>query len=104
MFTYLEQEKKMLIMPISILLVLIVGITIATYFFLRPLQAFSNKQWLISHGFMLFGLGSILGWLWFNRDQFEQITMLMGAIWSVAGGLCFVMGYTLRRKSKGQQG
>ena len=88
-------------MPISISLALIVGMSVAVYFLVRPLQVFSNKQWLISHGFMLIGLGLILGWLWFNRDQFEQITMLMGGIWAVAGGLCFVMGYAVRRRIKG---
>ena len=85
-------------MPISISLALIVGMSVAVYFLVRPLQVFSNKQWLISHGFMLVGLGLILGWLWFNRDQFEQITMLMGGIWTVAGGLCFVVGYALTKK------
>jgi hypothetical protein len=90
-------------MPISILLALIVGMSVAMYFYLRPLQVFSNKQWLISHGFMLVGLGLILGWLWFNRDQFEGVTMLMGGIWTVAGGLCFAMIYAVRRRGIGYQ-
>ena len=85
-------------MPVSILLALFVGGSLAVYFLVRPLQVFSNKQWLISHGFIIFGLGSILGWLWFNRNQFEQITMLMGGIWTVAVGLCFVVGGLYRNK------
>ena len=96
-FTFWKGEK----MPISIFLTLVVGHSVAVYFLIRPLQVFSSKQWLISHSFMLVGLGLILGWLWFNRDQFEQITMLMGGIWTVAGGLCFVMGYAVRRRIKG---
>ena len=87
-------------MPISITLILIVGLSIVVYFSLRPLQFFSNKQWLISHSFIVIGLGLILGWLWFNRNQFEQITMLMGGIWTLAGGLCFVVGYIIRRKNQ----
>jgi peptidoglycan biosynthesis protein MviN/MurJ (putative lipid II flippase) len=86
-------------MPISILLALIVGTSVAMYFYLRPLQVFSNKQWLISHGFMLVGLGLMLGWLWFNRDQFDEgVTMLMGGIWT---SLCFAMIYAVRRRGKG---
>ena len=88
-------------MPILILLALIVGISVAVYLFLRPLQVFSNKQWLISHGLLLVGLGLISGWLWFNQGQFERITMLMGGIWTLAGGLCFVMGYAVRGRIKG---
>ena len=88
-------------MPVSILLALLVGISVAMYFYLRPLQVFSNKQWLISHGLMLVGLGLILGWLWFNRDQFEEITMLMGGIWTADGGLCFAMIYAVRSRGKG---
>jgi hypothetical protein len=88
-------------MPISILLALIVGISVAEYFLLRPLQVFSDNQFLISHGFILVGLGFILGWLWLNQGQFEHITMLMGGIWTVAGGLCFVVVYAVRRMKKG---
>ncbi len=88
-------------MPISIFLILVVGLSVAMYFLIRPLQFFSNRQWLVSHGFLLAGLGFILGWLWFNRGQFEQITMLMGGIWSLAGGLCFVVGYIVTRKAQG---
>jgi uncharacterized membrane protein YphA (DoxX/SURF4 family) len=97
-FSLFGKEKKM---PVSVFLTLVVGISVAVYFLIGPLQVFSSKQWLISHSFMLVGLGLILGWLWFNRDQFEQITMLMGGIWTVAGGLCFVMGYAVRRRIKG---
>lgn len=87
-------------MPISITLILIVGLSIVVYFSVRPLQFFNNKQWLISHSFIVVGLGLILGWLWFNRNQFEEITMLMGGIWALAGGLCFVAGYFVKRQSQ----
>jgi len=84
-------------MPISVLLALIAGISCASYFFLRPLQCFSNKAWLISHGVIFASLGFILGWLWLNRSAFEHITMLMGGIWTLTSGLCFVMVYALRK-------
>ena len=90
-------------MSISITLALMLGGSLAVYFLVRPLQFFSNKQWLISHAFIVTGLGLILGWLWINRAQYEQVTMLMGGIWTVAGGLCFIMGYTVKRKIKGEQ-
>lgn len=101
MKSWLNKHKEInMTMPISILLALIIGLSVAMLFYLRPLKVFSKKEWLISHGVMFVGLGLILGWLWFNRDQFGEITMLMGGIWTVAGGLCFVVIYALRRRSK----
>jgi hypothetical protein len=88
-------------MALLILLALIVVITAVVYYFLKPLQVFSNKQFLISHGFIVVGLGFICGWLWLNQGQLQQITMLLGGIWTLAGGLCFVTGFALRRKIKG---
>ena len=85
-------------MPIpAALLALVIGISAAMYFYLRPLEVFSRKEWLISHGFIIAGLVLILGWLWFNRGQFEEITMLMGGSWTVAGGLCFAVVYVVRK-------
>ncbi len=89
-------------MDIWTLLAAIVVISVAVYFLVRPLQVFSSKQWLISHGFIVVGLGFITGWFWLNRDQFldfDGITMLVGGIWTVAGGLCFMMAYLQRRKA-----
>ena len=53
-------------MPISVLVALIVGLTLAMYFVLRPLKIFSKKEFLISHGYMVVGLAIVLGWLWMN--------------------------------------
>ena len=84
-------------MPISVLIALIIGLGVAMYFLVRPLQVLSKREWLISHGFIIVGLLLILGWLWLNRSQFRQITMLMGGIWTLFGGFCFVVTYVLRR-------
>jgi hypothetical protein len=84
-------------MSIAVLIILIVGISIAMYFFLRPLQVLSKRQWLVSHGFIFAGLGFILGWLWLSRGQSQGATMLMGGIWTLFGGLCLVVTYALRR-------
>jgi len=84
-------------MPISVLIALIIGLSVALYFLVRPLQVLSKREWLISHGFIIVGLALILGWLWFNKGQFWEITMLMGGIWTLFGGFCFVVSYALRR-------
>ncbi len=84
-------------MPISVLIALLVGISVAMYFVLRPLKVLSRREFLISHVFIIIALVLILGWLWFNRSQFEEITMLMGGIWTLFGGFCFVGVYALRR-------
>ena len=88
-------------MPLSIFLILVIGLSVAIYFLIRPLRVFSTRQWLISHGFLLIGLVLILGWIWLNRGQSEQITMLMGGIWTLAGGSCFVVGTIVRRRAPG---
>ncbi len=84
-------------MPISVLIALLIGLSVAMYFLLRPLQVLSKREWLISHGFIIVGLALILGWLWFNKGQFQEITMLMGGIWTLFGGFCFVVIYVSRR-------
>jgi len=83
-------------MPISVLVALIVGLTSAMYFVLRPLKILSQREFLISHGFIVVGLLIVLGWLWLNRDQLREATMIMGGIWTLFGGLCFVAVYVLR--------
>ena len=84
-------------MPISVLIALIIGMTAAMYLYLRPLQVFSKKEWLLSHGFIVVGLLLILGWLWMNGGGFGEITMLMGGIWTLSGGFCLVAVYVVRR-------
>jgi hypothetical protein len=83
-------------MPLSILLALIIGLTIATYFILTPLRVLNKREFLISHAFIIVGLLIILGWLWLNRDHFRQATMIVGGIWTLFGGLCFASVYALR--------
>ena len=88
-------------MPIFVLDALMIGLTTAMYFVLRPLKILSQREFLISHGFMVVGLLIVLGWLWLNRGQLREATMIMGGLWTVFGGLCFVAVYVLR-KSKGK--
>ena len=85
-------------MPVSILILLIVGLTVAMYFTLIPLEVLSRREFVVSHSFVVAGLLLILGWIWFNKDQFREATMIMGAIWTLFGGLCFVAVYALRRQ------
>lgn len=84
-------------MPISVLLILIIGISLAAYLYLRPLQFLTNNEWLISHSVLIIALTFVLGSLWLNRDQFTQVTFLMAGIWGFAGGVCFVVVFIVRR-------
>ncbi len=94
------EERNKMTMPISVLVALIAGLTMAMYFVLRPLKIFSEKEFLISHGYIVVGLAIVLGWLWTNGDQFREATMIMGGIWTVFGGLCFIAVY-VSRSAKG---
>jgi hypothetical protein len=87
-------------MPIVVLVVLIIGLTLAMFLFLRPLKVLAKKEFLISHGFIIAGLFVILGWLWLNLPEYEA-TMIMGGIWTLFGGLCFVSVY-ISRKFRGK--
>jgi hypothetical protein len=84
-------------MPLAVLIILIVVLSIISYFFLRPLQVLSKKEFLISHSLIAIGLLLLLGWLWLNKDQFTEVTMLMGGIWTLFGGLCFATTFIVRR-------
>jgi hypothetical protein len=88
-------------MPTTVLIALVAGISAAVFFMLRPLKILSKQQFFISHGFIIIGLLIVLGWVWLNRDQFREATMIMGGIWTLFGGLCFVTVYVLRRPQKG---
>ena len=89
-------------MPISISLGLIIVISLAAYFYLRPLRILSTAEWLISHGIIMVALLFVLGWLWMNRAQFVQIPLLMAGIWGITGGICFVVVFVIRRlRNKG---
>ncbi len=83
-------------LPVSVLIAIIVGLTTAMYFVLRPLKILGQRDFLISHAFIVVGLLLVIRWLWLNRDQLREITMIMGGIWTLFGGLCFVAVYVLR--------
>jgi hypothetical protein len=87
-------------MPIVVLVALIIELTLAMFLFLRPLKVLAKKEFLISHGFIIAGLFVILGWLWLNLPEYEA-TMIMGGIWTLFGGLCFVSVY-ISRKFRGK--
>lgn len=87
-------------MPISVLITVIAGLTIGMYFVLRPLKVMNTKDFIVSHGFVVVGLLLIIGWIGLNREKFLQATMLMGGIWTLFGGLCLVTVYVLRKKNE----
>ena len=85
-------------MPFWLLLLLIVGLSIAMYFYLRPVQVLTRSQWLISHIFIWVGLWLIMGHiLLINIENTQQVSMLLGGIWTLAGGLCFAVVFIVRR-------
>ncbi len=84
-------------MSLPVSLGLIIVISLASYFYLRPLRFFSGKEWLISHSVILVALSLILVWLWLNRAQFNEIPLLMAGIWGITGGVCFVVVFIVRR-------
>lgn len=84
-------------MPLWMLIALIVVISIAIYFLLRPLKVLTNKEFAVSHGFTLIGLALISCWLWLNRVNYLEMAMLIGGMWTVFGGFCFVSAYVLRK-------
>ena len=84
-------------MPISVSLGLIIVISLAAYFYLRPLRFLSATEWLISHSVIIVALSLVLAWLWLNRAQFAQVPLLMAGIWGIAGGICLVVVFVIRR-------
>lgn len=84
-------------MSIYVSLGLIFVISLAAYLYLRPLRFLTAKEWLISHSVILVALSFVLAWLWFNRAQFKEIPLLMAGIWGIAGGICFVVVFVVRR-------
>jgi len=84
-------------MPLWMLIVLIVIIPVVMYFLVRPLKVLSSKEWAVSHGFIIIGLVLITGWLWLNRNNYREMAMLIGGIWTIFGGICLVVTYTLRK-------
>ncbi len=87
-------------MPLSVLIALIAALTIAMYFVLRPLKILNAKEFAISHGFIVVGLLILIGWVWLNRGEFLEATMIMGGIWTLFGGLCLATVYVVRKKNQ----
>ena len=84
-------------MPLWVLIALIVAVTAAIYFLLRPLRVLGGKEFVVSHGFITIGLILISVWLWLNRGDYQQMAMVIGGMWTAFGGLCFMAVYVLRK-------
>ena len=84
-------------MPLWVLIALILVISAAIYFLLRPLRVLSGKEFTVSHGFIMIGLILISVWSWLNRGDYQQMAMVIGGMWTVFGGLCFMTVYVLRK-------
>jgi uncharacterized membrane protein HdeD (DUF308 family) len=85
-------------MPLWMLIVLIVAITVAMYFLLRPLKILNSMELVISHAFIIIGMILISVWLWPNRGNQEQTSMLIGGLWTLIGGICLVVTYIMRKR------
>ena len=84
-------------MPLWMLVGLIVIISVVIYFLLRPLKVLSHTEWAVSHVFIIIGLLLVSCWLWLNQDECSQMSMLIGGLWTISGGICFAVTYALRR-------
>lgn len=85
-------------MPLWMLLLLIIGLSVIMYFYLRPVKVLTQSQWIISHLFIWIGLWLIMGHiLLMNTEHPEQVSMLLGGIWTLAGGVCFAAVFVSRR-------
>ena len=84
-------------MPLWMLILLMVGLSIVIFFVQRPLQVFTSSEWLVSHLFIWIGLLLIMGYiLLMNLETVTQVTMVLGGIWTLAGGGCFIVTYAIR--------
>jgi hypothetical protein len=84
-------------MPLWMLIGLVITIPIAMYFLLRPLKVLSGREWALSHAFIIIGLVLISVWLWLNRGDHLQTSMLIGGLWTIMGGICFAVTYVIRK-------
>ncbi|MEZ4519851.1 MAG: hypothetical protein R3C44_24480 [Chloroflexota bacterium] len=69
--------------------------------YLRPVQVLTQNQWLISHLFIWIGLGLVMGHIaLLHTDDLREVSMLLGGIWTLAGGICFAVVYIVRQMKK----
>lgn len=88
-------------MPLWVLILMIVGITTAMFFYLRPLQVLTKQQFVVSHIFIVTGMLLVIGYLLFqNLENIRDVTMIMGGLWTLAGGVCFGAVYVSRQLKK----
>ena len=87
-------------MPLWVLIGLVVVISTAIYFLLRPFKVLSSNEWAISHGFIIAGLTLVSIWLWLNRRDYLEMAMLIGGLWTIFGGLCFATTCAIRKFNK----
>ena len=84
-------------MPLWVLAGLVVIVSTTIYFLLRPLKVLNGKEWAISHGFIIAGLLLASVWLWLNRRDYVEMSMRIGGLWTIFGGLCFAATYAIRK-------
>ena len=59
----------------------------------------SRKEWVISHGFIFFGLICISIVIWLNYDPPISNLLIFG-LWFLFGGICYVVSYLARNMIK----
>jgi len=88
-------------LPLWMSILLIVGLSVVIFFIIRPLKVLTSAQWITSHLFLWLGLWIIMGYvLLTNLENTDRAGMLMGGIWTLAGGMCFVVGYIVHQFKK----
>ncbi|MCB9993889.1 MAG: hypothetical protein H6873_09565 [Hyphomicrobiaceae bacterium] len=88
-----------------VLLALILGLTGIMYLVLRPLRVIRTREFWLSHLFIWAGLWLIWWFVVFQNPEkdLSDLTMLMGALWTLGGGVCFAFLYASRRLAAGKR-
>jgi positive regulator of sigma E activity len=61
------------------------------------LHFLTRKEWLISHIFIWAGLILLSVWLSYYLGTHQAIGLLIGGIWCIIGGFCWIAAYSLRK-------
>ncbi|MCB1516823.1 MAG: hypothetical protein KDJ19_04305 [Hyphomicrobiaceae bacterium] len=93
-------------MNIWVLLILVIGLTLIMHQVLRPLRVLRRREFWLAHLFMWAGLWMIWGFVVFQHPEADlsDMTMLMGAIWTLGGGICFAFLYVTRHLAANKRG
>ena len=91
-------------MPFWVPCLLVVALTVLSWRVLRPLRLLAPRQFLLSHGMIWTGLWRLRGSV-INRAggaPLADLTILMGGLWTLGGGVCFAVSLALRVLLQGQ--